>query len=137
MKQTKKLCDECKLDKFIWKNHEGKKYCIGCWNKLNPSKSIQTFKKVKKISDKRKLEQKEYSIKRKEFLENNPICEANIRYVCTFNSTDVHHMVGRVGDNYLDKTEWLSVCRACHQYIELHPTEAKELGFSKSRLWKK
>jgi hypothetical protein len=29
---------------------------------------------------------------------------------------------------------WLGVCASCHEYIELHPNEAKELGFSVNRL---
>lgn len=42
--------------------------------------------------------------------------------------------MGCVGDNYLKMGTWLSVCRSCHAWIETNPLEAKELGFSESRL---
>lgn len=34
----------------------------------------------------------------------------------------------------LDKSKWLAVCRACHQWIETHPQEAVERGFSIKRI---
>jgi hypothetical protein len=43
-------------------------------------------------------------------------------------------MAGRVGELYLDETHWLALCRACHFYVEMHPKEAKEMGFSINRL---
>jgi hypothetical protein len=33
----------------------------------------------------------------------------------------------------LDEDEWMGVCRACHDWIETHPTEATSLGFRKSK----
>lgn len=155
----KKMCEGCQIEKYIWKNHEGKQYCVGCWSKIKPQTvkprvtgesepdnlvkndgTPMVYKKTKKVkfpkivSTKRKVEQKQYSIERYIFLTENEICQAGIKYVCTGASTDVHHMKGREGDLYLDKDNWLAVCRSCHQYIELHPKEAKERGFSKSRL---
>ena len=66
------------------------------------------------------------------FLFIKPNCEAKLMG-CTGKSSDIHHMRGR-GEYMLKIGTWLSVCRSCHTYIELHPVEAKELGFSKSRL---
>jgi hypothetical protein len=43
-------------------------------------------------------------------------------------------MKGRIGNLLTDTSHFLAVCRQCHSWIEEHPTEAKELGFSKSRL---
>jgi hypothetical protein len=48
-------------------------------------------------------------------------------------STDVHHIRGR-GKYTLDVTTWLSVCRACHNFIEMNNDVAKEYGFSKTRI---
>ena len=100
-------------------------------------KPLKRTKFPKIVSLKRKIEQKEYGVERLLFLVDRSKCEANIRFVCTHDSTEVHHMAGRTGDLYLDKDNWLPVCRACHQYIELHPKEAKENGWSRSRLDKK
>lgn len=133
----KKICDGCQKEQFIWKNHEGNKYCVGCWNKLKPQpvkpKEIKV-KSIKKISDKRKEEQKIYSANRKIFLQNNSICQAGIRFICTYKSVDIHHKKGRLGNLFLDEQFWLPLCRECHLYIENNPLIARELGFSISRL---
>jgi len=42
-------------------------------------------------------------------------------------------MEGR-GENHNKISTWLAVCRNCHRWIEENPVEAKELGFSRSRL---
>jgi len=97
-------------------------------------KPLKRTKFPKIVSLKRKIEQKEYGIERLLFLVANPICAANIRFICTHESTEVHHSRGRVGDLYLDKKWWKPLCHACHEYCELHPKEAKELGISYNRL---
>ena len=61
------------------------------------------------------------------------MCEAKLDG-CTLRATDVHHKKGRIGDNMLDVNHWLGVCRTCHNWIENHPDESYELGFSKKRL---
>jgi hypothetical protein len=43
-------------------------------------------------------------------------------------------MSGKIGDDYLDVNNFIALCRVCHVWVENHPTEAKELGFSKNRL---
>ncbi len=75
---------------------------------------------------------REYSKLRKEFLSKHPMCQAKI-HNCSLKSTDVHHMKGR-GKYHLDITTWLSVCRNCHNWIEVNPEDAKDLGFSISRV---
>jgi len=66
-------------------------------------------------------------------LEGKPMCEARLPG-CSLNATDIHHKKGRIGVNYLDTTNFLAVCRACHNLIETHVEMAKEAGFSKNRL---
>jgi hypothetical protein len=129
-----KTCYQCKKDKVIWKVVNGNRYCKICYHLSFPTKKITKSYKIKPKSEKRKKLDSDYSKKRKIFLENKPLCEAHILGICTQISTDVHHMKGRTGDLYLNEEFWLSVCRSCHQYIETHPNEAKEMGFSKSRL---
>lgn len=61
--------------------------------------------------------------------------------------SDIHHKMGRTGfadkwarDNdislLIDARFFLAVSRRDHQWIELHPNEAKKLGYSYSRLAK-
>jgi hypothetical protein len=85
-------------------------------------------------SQKRIKQEAEYSAKRKIFLSSHPLCKANLPGICTNHSTDVHHTAGRIGDLYLDETNWLALCRSCHMWIETHPREAREMKLSKSKL---
>lgn len=66
------------------------------------------------------------------FLMEKPMCQAALPS-CTLKSTDIHHKKGR-GKYHNDITTWLSVCRTCHNWIELNPIEAEELGFSIKRI---
>lgn len=75
--------------------------------------------------------QREYSKLRKEYLSDKEMCNAKL-HCCTLRTTDVHHMKGR-GKYLLDTSTWLPVCRNCHMWIEEHPADAKELGFTISR----
>lgn len=133
LQPKKKICDSCKTEQIIWKNHKGNKYCKTCWLKNSstplPKKSP---KPIKPKADKQDPLDKLYSVMRIKFLEKNPACQARLEG-CTLQSTDVHHKKGR-GLHYLDKNTWLSVCRSCHTWIELHPIEAKKLKFSLNRL---
>lgn len=87
---------------------------------------------MKKISDKKRELDKEYSLLRKSFLEKYPGCRANLPG-CTMRATEVHHSAGR-GQYYLDIETWVAICRTCHNYLESHPREAKLLNLSKDRL---
>ena len=85
----------------------------------------QKSKKMQKIDA-------EYSKLRRVFLTDYPLCQAAL-HKCTNNSTEVHHKKGR-GKYHNDVSTWLSVCRTCHNWIELNPIEAEELGFSIKRI---
>jgi len=74
----------------------------------------------------------EYSKRRTAFLVIHSSCQAKL-VNCTGKATDVHHKAGR-GENHLKISTWLAVCRNCHTWIELNPVEAKDLGFSESRI---
>ena len=86
---------------------------------------------MKKVSDKQARLNAEYSKIRRDFLTDKEICHAKL-HCCTLKTTDVHHMKGR-GKYLLDTSTWLPVCRNCHMWIEEHPIDAKELGFTISR----
>jgi len=133
-----KTCDGCGEQRKIWKNltENGvrKRLCKGCWSCQSKVSYKPTNKKpLAPRSKKRAKQESEYINKRKIFMEEHPMCQANISGLCTMHSTDVHHIKGRSGELLLEVSEWLSVCRACHQWIETHPVEATALGFRKSK----
>ena len=128
IKPKLKKCAGCEKEKHIWKSHGKEKYCKECWYSIDKPKSISP------VSKKRQVEMDEYSKKRIAFLALKPFCEANLVGTCTRTSTDVHHKQGRVAENFLTIRTWMAVCRNCHTWIENNPKEAKELGFSESRL---
>jgi len=65
---------------------------------------------------------------------DNPLCKARINGICVHQTSDIHHQKGRVGELLTDQDYWLPVCRPCHSWIELHPTEAQKKGLSFLRL---
>lgn len=139
IKLKKKLCDGCRLEKPIWKNDGGKRFCKQCWSAHSATTRTKPTAQQKKIppkSSKRITQDNLYGKKRKLFLTAHSICKASIRGVCNGAACDIHHMKGRIGDLFLDETYWLPVCRACHYWIEMRPEAAKELGLSINRLTK-
>ena len=132
----KKLCQRCLEIKPIWKNSSGKRYCNHCWKLESTVKGgkptkVKQQKPLAPRSSKRIIQDKEYSSKRKVFLEKHPMCIAHLPGVCTNHSTDVHHIAGRIESLYLDEESWLAVCRACHSWIHTHPLESRELKLFK------
>lgn len=91
-------------------------------------------KPVKPMSNTQRQRIAKYSLVRAEYLSEREICEAKIPGVCTGRATEIHHRAGRVVDLLTDKSNFLAVCRECHNKIEARPEWAKEMGFSGSRL---
>ena len=81
---------------------------------------------MKRISDKRRKEGKEYAKKRSLFLTQLPLCEVCMKA----KSTDVHHIAGR-GINYLNEETFLATCRQCHEKIHREPIWARKHGYLK------
>lgn len=135
----KKLCDGCDTLQYIWKNVDGKRYCKQCSSNTGvakPSISKPTARQspIPPRSQKRSKEERLYTAQRIIFLQENPMCQAHLPGICTKHATDVHHKMGRIGELLLKILYWLAVCRACHEWIENHPTEAQEKGFSIKRI---
>ena len=86
---------------------------------------------IKKVSNKRKVDNKEYLKVRKVFLESSIYCQVK---GCKELATEVHHKKGRIGKLLTDISYFLGVCRECHSKIELEPLWAKENGYSLNRL---
>lgn len=90
-------------------------------------------KRLNPVSKKQGKRNREYAKERKRFLNEGDMCEARLEG-CTGVAKEIHHKHGKVGKDLLDKTNFLRVCRPCHDYLEVHPNEAKQLGLSESRL---
>ena len=88
-------------------------------------------KPIRKRSLKRAKQEREYRKLRKQYLEANPICEVE---GCEAEATEIHHRKGRTGILLTQKEHFLGTCSPHHRYIESHPIESKELGYSLSRL---
>ena len=88
---------------------------------------------MRKVSKKQSANLRQYKKVREAYLESNPNCEAKTSN-CTYIAQEIHHVRGRCGNLLQDDSNFLSVCRNCHVWIENNVKEAKELGFSKSRL---
>jgi hypothetical protein len=127
-----KKCAGCGEDKSIWKNYLGEKFCKDCWYKKEPISHPKQKTPLKGKSDKRNVLDQLYSKLRKEFLIKNPYCQAKLQG-CSAIATDVHHKKGR-GSYYLDQNTWIGLCRACHQWITDHNSDAIKMGLSVSRL---
>jgi len=137
IKPKKKLCIGCDSLQYIWKNQGGNRYCKDCSNtgvaKLGKSKPKSKQKPISPRSSKRAKEEVLYSTMRVIFLKQHSTCQANV-LGCANKATEIHHKVGRIGKLLLDTTQWLAICRTCHQWVENNPTDAKELGLSGARL---
>lgn len=131
-----KTCNGCAEQKVIWKNHEGGKYCQYCWQAIKFKKEgfkPRIQKQIPAKSKKRAELDKIYSQLRKLYFVDHPMCEAALPGKCQGEACDIHHKKGR-GKYYLVVDTWMAVCRECHQWIELHPPEATEMGFRESKI---
>jgi hypothetical protein len=82
---------------------------------------------VKKISDKRAVEMKEYAKICDDLLSQKPDCQFKIAGICTGIATTVHHLKGR-GKYYLVREFMIVGCLPCHEWAHKHPKEAMEAG---------
>lgn len=97
------------------------------------SKPKNIYKPPNKVSAKQKTLNETYSQMREDFLRMTKECEVKVNKFCTNKPETIHHKRGR-GKYFLAPETWLPCCMSCHQYIEQHPKEAKEKGWSESRL---
>lgn len=88
---------------------------------------------IRTLSKKRAAQYRLYYPLAKKFREENPECAAGLEG-CAGMTSEVHHKIGRMGDNLLKVETFLAVCSNCHHKIESSPAMAREKGFSGSRL---
>ena len=86
--------------------------------------------RVRSVSLKRAAQQRLYSQDRKAWLAVRPWCErcAKERGI-PVRSTDVHHTRGRAGRLLCDVRHWVALCRGCHDWVQMHPREARQAGY--------
>lgn len=83
-------------------------------------------------SDKRKVEEKAYHKIVAEMLAEDPNCEIK-ETGCTIQATGLHHQKKRTPKTYLDKRYLIRACDSCNLWVEIHPKEAIEKGYSLSK----
>lgn len=94
----------------------------------------KVFRPIPNRSEKRKKEDVAYQALRKAYLLTHPSCELNIQGVCSGEPAhEIHHTYsGKDREKYfLDTTTWKSTERNCHDWVHLHPVEAREMGLLK------
>jgi len=119
-----------KCDLCVYKNVSQKCF-LKCQIRIDNSKKVKVPCQIKKVSEKRKLEDIEYKRLRLEFLSKpeNKICP-----IMKTETTDIHHKKGRIGKLYLETTFWIALSREGHRMVEENPEWAKEQGYSLDRL---
>lgn len=103
------------------------------------AKPPKEVKRIKKMSDKRRVDLVTYSKEKAKFIKGKICPVYPLEPV-----TDIHHQMGRVGfaDDWarskeitllMDQRYWLAVSRKGHDCIETHPSLARARGWSLPR----
>lgn len=111
--------------------------------------------RLRPVSKRRARELRTYSVKRKVFLAEHPLCQVwltkhgfkelgqgfyekhggkiysdlMVEAEGCPKSCDVHHKAGRTGGNYLAESTWMAVSRDAHDWIHANPSEARRRGW--------
>jgi len=84
---------------------------------------------VRKVSEKQKVKNMEYSERVKVWKVENPKCKANIENLCVGYTQDCHHQKKR-GELLMVEKYWIPVCRPCHDWIRDNSDEARKRGLT-------
>lgn len=80
---------------------------------------------IKKVSDKRKEENKEYALLRDAYLKEHTICEC-----CGSTPSDcIHHRKGRQNSLLCEVQYFMAVCDSCHVAIHADPNWSFDNGY--------
>lgn len=85
---------------------------------------------VKKVTEKRAKQNREYLEMREQFLEQYPVCQVKN---CQAKATEVHHIQGRANDLLTNPENFLAICSEHHIFYTKHSKEAIENNYSKLR----
>lgn len=97
---------------------------------LSEKKEQKPKAKIKNVSDKRKVENREYTIKRLQFLAQ-PGNQKCFIEGCKNKADSIEHRAGRWGDNYLDTTTWAPCCNFHNLELERNPELSQKYQLSK------
>jgi len=110
-----KTCDHTDCENPIW----SKNYCK--WHQyLRGDKKPLKRTPIKKISDKRKAQVEVYSVLRKTFLKQNPMCAVFPH----LKAVEIHHINHKEVERLNDTKYWLAVSRKGHVKIHEFPEES-------------
>jgi 5-methylcytosine-specific restriction endonuclease McrA len=91
---------------------------------------------MRRVSKARLKQHREYLDWKLDLMQRRFRCEARVEDYCTGYASDLHHILSRSqGGALMEEDNVMVVCRWCHEWIERHPNEAKDLGFKRSP-WK-
>lgn len=126
MKLGINLCVRCETR---WIENKDTGLCASCSHddrKADRTK-VKVVKPVKKVTEKRNIQNQEYARLRKEYLESYPACEV---VECNNQSNQIHHMAGRENERLTDTNYFLAVCPDCHERITKDTQWAVANGYS-------
>lgn len=92
----------------------------------------KTLKRIKNKSERRKVDDKIYSIKRRMFLDKNKeccMCKNNPNHNRVYPAVCIHHKYHRIGKAYLDENTWIASCIDCNGKVEEDPVWAYKHGY--------
>jgi len=122
-------CVECGSDRVENKELMLCASCNHARRKADRAKPA-VVKPVKKVTEKRNIQNQHYARLRVEYLEAYPACEV---VDCHNKSSQIHHMQGREGEKLTDTDKFLAVCPSCHERITNDTQWAITNGYSYPR----
>ena len=124
--------DICKANSFFDGFCRGHLWMSERWVAKQQTKIAEARKRprkaIPKVSENRKRDNVLYPKLRKEFLRDK-----RCAVYPDLQATEVHHVRGRVGSYFLDRTFWLPVSRPGHIEIDSKPDWAREKGYIQTR----
>lgn len=96
------------------------------WKKSEPKEK----KPIPKVSAKRKIENREYTIKRLQFLAQPENLRCFIEG-CNNKADTIEHSAGRIGKNFLDVTTWRPCCNFHNLELERNSELSEKYQVSK------
>lgn len=109
-KPRKSICVSCQKECIVVVK---KLLCAQCNHKSKGKK----ITKIKPLSDKRKRQNDEYLLLRKQYLKQYPACEVKLSG-CTKTATEIHHARKRTGSMLTNEKYFVAICRNCHTRVE-------------------
>lgn len=93
-------------------------------------KTTKVVVPIKKITEKRAKQNREYLEIREQFLEQYPVCQVKD---CQNKATEIHHIQGRANDLLTNPENFLAICSTHHTHFTTNSAEAIKEGYSKLR----